>query len=251
MSSKPSGMRMTQVAKHYETLLADYYSWMFGVPFAEKVSEQADLLRKLGLHGGSLAIDLGSGSGFQSIALAQIGYARVHALDTSAALLSELEERAVELQIKTHNEDLLNFRERVEEKADAIICMGDTLTHLARYSDVKRLFAEAEHGLSASGKFVLSWRDLTDVAQGLDRFIPLRATDDAIMTCFIEDVGDVVLVHDLIHKRTTDGWSFHRSAYPKLKLSTEWVLEALSEAGLEGNASTHGRGMEVVIAHRR
>jgi hypothetical protein len=32
------------VARHYETLLAEYYTWMFGVPFRAKVEEQREAL---------------------------------------------------------------------------------------------------------------------------------------------------------------------------------------------------------------
>ena len=35
---------MSNVAKHYEQLLAEHYVWMFGVPFEQKVAEQKALL---------------------------------------------------------------------------------------------------------------------------------------------------------------------------------------------------------------
>ncbi len=96
---------MTLPQHHYDGLLAEHYTWMCGVPFADKVAEQADLLRRA--------------------------------------------------------------------------------------------------GVAAPG--------------GLDRFIPLRADADRIMTCFLESNGsESVMVHDLIHVRQGETWTLRKSAYPKL-----------------------------------
>ena len=87
---------MSDPKTHYEKLLAQYYTWMFGVSFADKVAEQQALLQRIlgpaPVSGGTrgAALDLGCGPGFQSLALAELGFAPVIALDTSAALLAEL-----------------------------------------------------------------------------------------------------------------------------------------------------------------
>src|SRR5260370_28337343 len=68
---------------------------MFG-DFEAKVAEQQALLERLGTRarqGGSVAVDLGCGSGFQSIALARLGF-RVLAIDFNRRLLDELNGRA-------------------------------------------------------------------------------------------------------------------------------------------------------------
>src|SRR5262245_61447958 len=96
----PTRKPMTSsVHDHYECLLAEHYTRMFG-DFGTKVAEQQALLEKLGigrLEGGQ-AVDLGCGSGFQSIALARLGF-RVVAIDFSARLLQELREHARGLPI--------------------------------------------------------------------------------------------------------------------------------------------------------
>jgi ubiquinone/menaquinone biosynthesis C-methylase UbiE len=64
---------------------------MFGVPFEAKAVEQRKLLEEAGvrpLPDGS-AIDLGCGSGFQSVALNDLGY-QVLALDSNEKLLGDL-----------------------------------------------------------------------------------------------------------------------------------------------------------------
>ena len=42
---------MSDVAKHYENLLARHYSWMVGAAFDAKVAEQQALLEELGAKG--------------------------------------------------------------------------------------------------------------------------------------------------------------------------------------------------------
>jgi methylase of polypeptide subunit release factors len=69
------------------------------------------LLELLGVtapSGGStgVALDLGCGSGFQSVALADIGFRQVIAVDTSAKLLAELETHRADRAIQTLLADL-------------------------------------------------------------------------------------------------------------------------------------------------
>lgn len=134
---------MTSVADHYERLLADHYTWMAG-SFAGKVAEQKALLAELGVAPGcsSRALDLGCGSGFQSVALAELGFA-VIALDSSAKLLAELETRKGSLPIVTMQADIVAWLGEVSPGLDVIVCMGDTLTHLELKTAVIRLFTQA------------------------------------------------------------------------------------------------------------
>lgn len=64
----------------------------FGLRFDDKVAEQRDLIEPLlTLQRRGPALDLGCGPGFQSFALAQIGFDPIYAIDTTQELLAELE----------------------------------------------------------------------------------------------------------------------------------------------------------------
>src|SRR5262249_19513640 len=98
---------MTTVREHYETLLTEHYSRMFG-DFESKVIEQRALLERPGVTAPSssgLAVDLGCGSGFQSIALGRLGF-RVRAIDFSQRLLRELTDRARGLPVQATAGDI-------------------------------------------------------------------------------------------------------------------------------------------------
>src|SRR6478672_7585673 len=99
---------MSTITDHYEGLLADHYSWMFGVSPLEKSAEQLELLTYLKVVHGELAVDLGAGSGFQSMALADLGFRRVLAIDTSAKLLEELRSNSGNRHVEAIQDDMLN-----------------------------------------------------------------------------------------------------------------------------------------------
>jgi len=251
---------MSEVSDHYERLLSRHYTWMFGSSFAEKVAEQKSVLAQaIGFLGHEnargLAVDLGSGPGFQSIALSQLGFSPVIAIDTSSELLEELHEQAAlhidpqSLPIQTHPADIRELADIVTSpSAMVIVCMGDTITHLPQKSDITALCNAIYDTLVSGGIFVLTWRDLTAELHGVDRFIPVRSDENTVMTCFLDYASpDTVNVHDLVYTRGPEGWTLNKSSYPKLRLSADWLTQQLEAAGLtvefEGSA---GRLLEIV-----
>jgi SAM-dependent methyltransferase len=243
---------MGTVTDHYEGLLAEHYSWMFGVAPQAKATEQLELLIRLNITPGALAIDLGAGSGFQSMALADLGFERVLAMDTSARLLQELRTNCGNRSVAPIQDDMLNITHHVGPgTADAVVCMGDTLTHLPKREGVPRLFAAVSAALRQNGRFVVTYRDLSTELQGVDRFIPVRSTADKIMTCFLEYHPGVVQVHDLVHSREPQGtWRLAKSCYPKLRLAVDEVRRELAQAGLHVYAAEQVRGMTVLAAQK-
>jgi SAM-dependent methyltransferase len=250
MASQTQRDGVASVADHYDRLLAEHYTWMSG-DFAEKVSEQRALLSSLGLprSGSRRALDLGSGPGFQSIALAEIGY-EVTALDTSRKLLAELTDRKGSLPIAAVEADIAAGLPMIEPGVEVALCMGDTLTHLSSKDDVLRLFTEVHRLLAPGGRFVLGFRDLTAELRGTDRFIPVRSDSHRIMTCFLEYEPETVIVHDLIHVRDGEDWVLRKSSYRKLRLAPDWVAARLTACGFAVQRAEPIGRMSVIVADR-
>jgi SAM-dependent methyltransferase len=245
---------MASAEDHYAYLLANHYTWMFGITLPDKVAEQQAILAKAfadaAFTPSGLAIDLGSGPGFQSFALANLGFSAVLAVDTSPALLAELESHRANYHnpsIRTALADIRTLPTLTPgSSARAIVCMGDTITHLPAKSDVTTLFRDAFAALTPGGILILTWRDLTPELTGPDRFIPVRSDDNTIMTCFLDyATPDTVHVHDLVYTRQPGApstWTLNKSSYPKLRLSPEFLTEQLTAAGFQVHPpSTAGR----------
>lgn len=277
-----------QAVDHYDRFLAEHYTWMLGGDLDALAAVQRAALSGWGVTPGSaigsaaagaLAVDLGCGPGHASLALAGLGFDSVLAVDLSRALLDELAAHAADVPaVRAVRADVRTaLRELVRPgSAQAVVCLGDTLTHLPTRGDVAALFADVAAALAPEGTAVFAYRDLTVPLTGTDRFLPVRATEDRIMTCFLEYPDDyddyTVVVHDLIHTRDNAGtdhasapavtgvaatathganWTLTARSYRKLRLSHAWVLDQLRTAGLRVRHEERGAGgMRTVVLER-
>lgn len=237
--------------RHYEDLLAKYYSWMLG-DYESKVRETRLFFETLALtprQSGQVA-DLGCGSGVQSIALAQLGY-EVLGVDLSATLLKELKKRAQGLNIKTVCSNVLELGHWIHPSSlELVTCLGDTLTHLNTPDQVKRLIRGVFEALEPGGKSIWTYRDYSKELTGTDRIIPVRSDETRIMTVFLEYRFDVVEVHDVIYERTEKEWILHKSSYTKLRLDPEWIGAVFEEAGFVLERNETENPMVQVIARK-
>ncbi len=129
------------------------------------------------------------------------------------------------------------------ERADLMLCMGDTLTHLESAAAVVESSRLVAPHLAATGRFVATFRDYTRLPSGDARFIPVRAEEKRILTCFLEESGDHVRVHDLLHERTAAAWATRVSSYRKLRPAPETVRRTFESAGLRARIEPGPRGM--------
>lgn len=242
---------MNTAKDHYDQQLASVYSWMSGTPEAA-IERNHDLFRQLeiGSSPRGLAVDLGAGAGFQSIPLAELGFSVV-AVDFCAVLLSELSDRANNLTIHTVHDDILNFSKYLEDQAQVVVCMGDTLTHLESLSSVQSLLTSIEGVLATSGKLVLTFRDYVSTEpHGTQRFIPVKSDESTILTCFLEYHEKVVEVYDLLYQREGNRWVLNTSSYPKLRLDKSWVCDQLQKLKLEVIQNEIINGMICIVAQK-
>jgi precorrin-6B methylase 2 len=239
---------MATVKQHYTDVLSDVYSWMLG-GFDLALSKNIEFfqLHDINPQESGIAIDLGAGCGFQSIPLANRGFS-VTAIDLDQKLLNELKANASNLDITTIQDDLINFEQYVDRKAELIICMTDTLLHLESKKKVSTLLQKIYVSLESKGKSILTFRDLSQELSELDRFIPLRNDEQTIFTCFLEFEPDTVKVHDLVYQKDHNSWKLNKSFYRKLRLSQQWVDRQLKEAGFKQIEFKVNNGLICVIA---
>ncbi|UCM86994.1 class I SAM-dependent methyltransferase [Streptomyces marincola] len=254
---------MTTVPDHYDHLLAEHYTWMLGGDVRALADAQREFLTRLGVGApgaDALAVDLGCGPGHTALALADLGFDPVLAVDLSRPLLDELAAHTAERPaVRPVRADLRSALPELVRpgSAELVVCLGDTLTHLPTRGDVAALLNQVADALAPGGTAVLAYRDLTVPLTGTDRFLPVRATADRIMTCFLEYPADydgyTVLVHDLIHTRPGPGgdWSLRSGSYRKLRLAHAWVLDQCRGSGLRVVAErAEPGGMHTAVLRR-
>ncbi len=237
------------VEDHYEKLLASHYTWMRG-DYDLQVREYQFLFEQMGIlpRSRGKGLDLGSGSGFQSLALAHLGF-EVLAVDTSETLLRELHDRTGERVIRPLLGDMRDpGTYATEGPFEVAVCMGDTLSHLRSYGEVETLLGDVLGALERGGALVLEFRDATRELEGVARAIPLRMDDERIMATFLEYEADRINVHDMVFVRGADGWTMHKSAYAKLRLGEEKILNLLERTGFQLVSSEEDRGFVTVVA---
>ena len=237
---------------HYDKFLGPVYSWMVGDIDAAMIRADAEL-EAIGLraNGSGIAVDLGAGFGMHSIPLARRGY-HVTAVDSYGPLLSELATRAGSLPIRTVNTNLMEFKSHIAQPAAVILCMGDTLTHLPDTASVEALFSTVSSTLAPGGLLAVTFRDYASTPlNGDERFILVRSDENRILMCFLEYGETRVQVHDVLHERDGGQWRLRLSSYPKLRLSPEWVVTALTSLGFTVHREPGLSGMVRVIARQR
>ncbi len=239
---------MATVEQHYNDVLSDVYSWMFG-GFENGIQRNTEFVNKHKLipQGSGIAVDLGAGCGFQSIPLARSGYT-VTAIDLDAKLLDELKRNSNDLKIKTVQGDLIDFDKSVNSSAELIVCMTDTILHLESREKVISLIAKVSTALEKGGKFVITFRDLTYELKNADRILPVRSDENIIFTCFLEYESETVKVHDIVYQKVNEEWELSKSFYRKLRLPEAWVNEQLSQSGFSKIDSTTENGLITIIA---
>lgn len=245
------GLRsMAGTREHYENHLADYYAWMSGgIDLKIEENRKFFIDHNIEPAGSGMAFDLGSGCGFQSIPLAELGF-RVVAMDLSAKMLWQLQENAKGLLIETVCDDLSSFTHYRHGNVELVSCMGDTLTHLNTFKKVQALLDEVFFALESRGCLVLSFRNLSRELMALDRFIPVRSNETTIFTCFLEFEKTTVQVHDIIYQKNDTQWVLKKSAYRKLRISPDWTREYLQKIGFAIEFYEERDGMVYIIARK-
>jgi len=110
--------------------------------------------------------------------------------------------------------------------------------------------ADAFTALAPGGRLVLTFRDMSEALTGLERFIPVQSDADRVMVCFLEYEPETVLVHDLIHARTAEGWTMRKSSYRKLRVSSAEIVRQMEALGFKIDVNRMAGRMWAISAHK-
>jgi len=240
-----------EVERHYAELLAPVYVWMLGGEADALKRAQAFVAEhKLERFVPGVAVDLGCGPGFHALALAEWGFATL-GIDTSPELIAELESRRGGRRVNAVVEDLLTFEQRVHSsQLKVILCVGDTLTHLASEQQVDELLDACARSLAPGGALALTFRDYSGERKPSECLIRVREDEQRSLTCALEFEPGSVRVTDILHEWRDGRWLESRSSYSKLRLAPDSVRAKLLARGFTLESDQLARGLVTFVALR-
>jgi glycine/sarcosine/dimethylglycine N-methyltransferase len=149
----------------------DLYRREFVMGFVEKWDELIDwdaraksegqfFIDVLRSHGKQSVLDAATGTGFHSVRLMEAGF-DVLSVDGSAAMLAKALEngRKRGLIVKTVQSDWRELNRSIHGRYDAIICLGNSFTHLHTEQDRRKTLAEFYAALRHDGILILDQRN--------------------------------------------------------------------------------------------
>ncbi len=109
-------------------------------------------------------LDVATGTGFHSVQLIKAGF-NVTSADGSAAMLAKAFENAKNKQIilQTVKADWRWLNRSIHNKFDAIICLGNSFTHLFSEADRRRALAEFYAALKHDGILIIDQRNYDSI----------------------------------------------------------------------------------------
>jgi glycine/sarcosine/dimethylglycine N-methyltransferase len=153
----------------------DLYRREFVVGFADKWDELIDwdaraksegrfFIDILRAHGKESVLDVATGTGFHSVRLTQAGF-DVVSVDGSPAMLAKAVENGQKrgLILKTVQADWRELNRSIHGKYDAIICLGNSFTHLHDEQDRRKALAEFYAALRHDGVLILDQRNYDEM----------------------------------------------------------------------------------------
>jgi glycine/sarcosine/dimethylglycine N-methyltransferase len=153
----------------------DTYVGEYVKPFVEKWDELIDwdararsegqfFIDVLRARGKDTVLDVATGTGFHSVRLTQAGF-NVTSADGSAEMLAKAFQngQARGLVLKTVQADWRWLNRDIQGKYDAIICLGNSFTHMHEERDRRRALAEFYAALKHDGILILDQRNYDSI----------------------------------------------------------------------------------------
>jgi SAM-dependent methyltransferase len=193
---------------------------------ARAESEGGFFIDVLKAHGKQRILDVSTGTGFHSVQLLRAGF-DVTSVDGSAEMLIKAFENAKRrnLILNTVQADWRWLNRAIVGKYDAIICLGNSFTHLFDEMDRRRVLAEFYAALRYDGILILDQRNYDAILDvGFDSTHQYYYCGDQVVA--EPEYVDPSLAR--FRYAFPDGSVFHLNMYP---LRKNYVRKLITEAG--------------------
>jgi glycine/sarcosine N-methyltransferase len=224
---------------------SDHYQAEYAQSFVEKWDQLIDwkaraksegeffinVLRDLGVR---KVLDVATGTGFHSVQLLKAGF-EVTSVDGSPTMLAKAFENAHKhgYIMRTIHADWRWLNRDVHDLYDAVICLGNSFTHLHEENDRRKALAEYYATLRHDGILILDQRNYDAI---LDKRVE---PSHKYYYCGEDVTAEPEHVDDSLARfryRFADGEVFHLNMFP---LRRRYVQRLMKEVGFQ-NVTTYG-----------
>ena len=164
----PDPVAVRETDKYKEEYIKDFVDrWDQLIDWEARAESEGhffiDVLRERGAH---KILDVATGTGFHSVRLLQAGF-EVVSVDGSPEMLAKAFENARQRKkkfiLRTVHADWRWLNRDVHERFDAVICLGNSFTHLFSEKDRRKTLAEFYAALRHDGILILDQRNYDDI----------------------------------------------------------------------------------------
>lgn len=224
---------------------SDHYQAEYAKSFVEKWDDLIDwdarakaesdfFIKTLKAHGARKVLDVSTGTGFHSVQLLKAGF-EVTSLDGSPTMLAKAFQNAMDhgYVLRTVQADWRWLNRDVHDLYDAVICLGNSFTHLHDENDRRKTLAEYYATLRHDGILVLDQRNYDAI---LDKQIEPSHKYyycGENVTAMPEHVDDSLA---RFRYQFSDGEVFHLNMYP---LRKNYVRRLMRDVGFQ-TITTYG-----------
>jgi len=224
----PIAQRKTDLYKR-EYVQSFVQKWDNLIDWEARAASEGDFfIRILQERGVKRVLDVATGTGFHSIRLLKAGF-DVTSADGSPEMLAQAFENArrAGFIMRTVHADWRWLSRDIHSKFDAVICLGNSLTHLFSEQDRRKALAEFYAALTHDGVLILDQRNYDGILDNgfTSKHIYYYCGDNVSAQPEYVDEGLARFQY-----RFPDGSEFHLNMFP---LRKEYVRKLMHEVGFQ------------------
>ena len=218
-------------SQFYDALASDYDAMTgFDQRFAAEQGFFASMVKKYGI---TSALDAGCGTGAHALLLARLGVA-VTAVDASEEMLRAAARHAevMHLPLTLHRVDLFHDTGSIQERFDAVFCMGNTIVHAASAAEAQKTIGGLLDLLNPGGLLVVQLLNFEKILIERPRVISLKTVGDVSYTRYYSYLDDAIVFKILTMRRKDTRVTRTLIATRLCPLRREDLIEPLTSHGL-------------------
>lgn len=232
------GPALHGIAEFYDRLSDDYdLMTNFAKRFVHEKPFFNMLVQQYGIKS---ALDAGSGTGFHSILMGQLGV-HVTAVDLSKKMLERVSSHARDagLDIEVIESSFIDLPDRTKKKYDALLCLGNSLPHLLTSKDLEKSMKNFAALLNPGGILLLQMLNYDRILANKERVQSVKEQDGVTFVRFYEFHKDHV-VFNILKLRKENGRIEQEIESIKLRpIVKKELVHAVEAAGLS-HIRVHG-----------